>query len=241
MTSLRERTSGREDVAAVRTTIEELSATLRERTVKREEARTGRDEFGSTERALEDEGDAIRTERDAARTELDEARSGLDELKVEVGALEDEQDTARTERDTERAEQGTERVELDRTGEGLQTGCQLLSDFVPMPTQIRRRIDAVTTQISEIEAARQTKVAMMARLRGKRADRDRRIKAWYLQRGAVDARARFRVQCLTRRMIGAAMNVMNAAVSELDEVMGEIVGGREVLGRTKNVAFEAFE
>lgn len=99
----------------------------------------------------------------------------------------------------------------------------------------------ITTQIREMEAARQTTVGMVVRLRGEMTDRDRRMQEWYRDRGAIEVWAQCAAWCVTWSMIGAAMNAMNAAVAELDEAMGTIVGGWEVPRLTNKAAFEAFE
>lgn len=76
-----------------------------------------------------------------------------------------------------RTEINVARTEQDQMTGGMQTGCQLLADLVPTMMEIRGRMDAVTTQICEMEAAPQIAVAIMERIRGEMADRDQRMQA----------------------------------------------------------------
>lgn len=123
----------------------------------------------------------------------------------------------------------------------LQRVYEVLTELMPQVGEMRRRMETILARVGEVTTAWTTTEAMFLRLRTDMADRDRRMAAWYLDRRDVETLVRFAARCATRAMIHAAFAAMNAAAAQLDESMGEIVGGQEVPGLTNNAAFEAYE
>lgn len=106
------------------------------------------------------------------------------------------------ERRTWLKERTAERDEAQTARDELWTALRALDDEWDETRMERRgRVDAVTAQIREMDAARQTTMVMMARIHGEMADKDRRILSWYRYRGIFQAWSRFAAWCTTRWMI----------------------------------------
>lgn len=200
-----------------------------------------RDEVQQASLRAEEEPDEAR----AAHREMVEERNGIRAERYEARAAGEtvvgELDAVRDERDEARCQLTIAVTHNEELTQGVTEALEVIVELALDEEALRERSEQVLETGKDTAQARARVGVRVGWLHGEMAQREVRMGEFHCDRQAVEMRARFAARCVMRGATLDAVEEMERAAAELDGVMGDIVGGRNVAGLTENGGSEEYE